>query len=140
MVPRLYREGKSASGLQNTTASSAGCPDGANRNTVLLTTQLMQQIRRDLSGPHFRGAPRRFVMSNTVRRGVQRPPRWVSQFFLGGGGGHERGRDLKCGPRSGWIGGRRRLPTRLGNDCFLHMPLTLALAAGGTVAGQRLAP
>ena len=52
---------------------------------------------------------------------------------------HEKGRDLKGGPRSGQTGGWRRLPKRLGGGyCRLQMPLRLALGVRGTVAGRRL--
>jgi hypothetical protein len=50
---------------------------------------------------------------------------------------HRNGSDPRGGPRSGYIGGWRRLPKRLG-ACRFQMPLKLALAVRGTVAGHRL--
>ena len=50
-----------------------------------------------------------------------------------------KGRDLRGGPGSGWIGGWRRPPKRLGGGyCRLRMPLRLALAVRGTSAGHGL--
>ena len=52
---------------------------------------------------------------------------------------HSKGGDIKGGPTGGWIGGWRRLPKAVGGGhCRLQMPLKLALAVRGTVAGHRL--
>ena len=45
---------------------------------------------------------------------------------------HEKGRDLRGGPRSGSLGGWRRLPKRLG-----AVTVELALGVRETVAGHR---
>ena len=69
---------------------------------------------------------------------------WGGGLLFGSEGGewagmHWKVRDLGGGPRSGWTGGWMRLPKRLGGGyCRLHMPLKLALAVRGTVAGRRL--
>ena len=61
---------------------------------------------------------------------------------FGGGGGQgciRRAGDLRGNPSSGSARGWRRLPKRLGGDYDrLQMPLRLALAVRGTVAGHRL--
>ena len=57
-----------------------------------------------------------------------------------GQGMQSKGRHLRGGPRSDWIGGWRGSPKRLGGGyCRLQMPLSPALGVGGdTAAGHRL--